>query len=114
MSCNRTDKQAAQGKPSKQIQVGDLEGNWYLNKWTTYHTLIISDSTIFVDNNIDTVFTLNYSVSDDTLKTWPTETNRIFKNKILKLTNENLIVDGIADIKELRTYSRKRTEFKND
>ena len=36
-----------------------IKGHWYLNKWTTYHTLIFSDSSVFVDNNVDTVFTLN-------------------------------------------------------
>ena len=98
------------GQAKKRITTADLEGNWYLNKWTTYHTLIFSDKTVFVDNNVDTVFTLNYSLSNDTLITW-TSPERKIKNKIISITKDNLTLDGIQDIKETRNYSRTKTEY---
>ena len=111
--CGREAKLST-GRHTKQITTANIKGNWYLNKWTTYHTLIIGDSTIFVDHNIDTIFTLHYSVYNDTLKTWATGTHKIFKNKIVELTNENLILEGIAEVDERRTYSRIKTAFKNE
>jgi hypothetical protein len=76
------------------------------NSWTTYRTLIFNDQTIFVDNHVDTVFTLNYSLSQDTLVTWTGQSTQKFKNKIISLTQDNLVLDGIQEITEIRTYKR--------
>jgi hypothetical protein len=101
------------GQTQKQITSTDLKGSWYLNKWTTYHTLIFSDQTVFVDNNVDTVFTLNYSLSHDTLVTWIGQSTKKLKNKIISLTKDNLILDGIQEINEKRTYKRtKDTQYR--
>ena len=114
VSCNKSDRNDTQDETSQTINVDNLKGDWYLNKWTTYHTLMIDDSTIFVDNNTDTVFTLNYSVFGDTLKTWTAEKANIYKSKVLKLTSENLTLEGIAGIQEIRTYSQTKKEFENE
>ena len=98
-------------KRKKEITVADLKGSWYLNKWTAYHTLIFSDNTVFVDNNIDTVSTLNYSLMQDTLITWTTS-NRKFKNKIISYTKHNLILDGILENTGTCIYSRTKTKPK--
>lgn len=95
----------------KQISSADLIGPWYLNKWTAYHTLIFSDTTVFVDNNVDTVFTLNYSLSNDTLITWSGQSTQKFKNKIIRLTKEELVLGGTQDITETRTYKRTREPY---
>jgi hypothetical protein len=98
---------------SKQITSADLKGNWHLNKWTSYQILIISDQTVFVGNHVDTVFTLNYSLSHDTLITWTGQSTQKFKNKIISLTKDNLVLDGIQEITETRTYKRtKETQNK--
>ena len=39
-----------------------LNGKWYLNKWTCYHTLDFNGDSIYVDNNIDSVFYLKYKL----------------------------------------------------
>jgi hypothetical protein len=100
-------------KESHSINLDELKGRWYLNQWTTYHTLIFSDTAIFVDNNIDTVFTLGYSLSRDTLITWSEQINEQFKNKIIFLTRDSLVLDGIADNRGTRNYSRVKRAYSN-
>ena len=86
----------------------NIKGNWYLNKWAPYHTLKFTDSTVFVDNNIDTVFTLNYSINDDTIATWANTTIPKLKNKIILLSADSLVLDGIRDNNVLMKYSRRK------
>ena len=92
----------------------DIKGTWYLNKWTDYHTLVFNDATVYVDNQVDTVFTLKYLIKADTLIVFAGQPTTQFKNKIVCLTKENLTVDGIGEVKETRTYSREKKEFKNE
>ena len=81
-----------------------IKGEWYLNKWTVYNKLIFYDSTVFVDNHVDTVFTLNYRVSNDTLTTWNNYNE--YKNRIISLDDSTLILDGIHDLKEKLIYTK--------
>ena len=99
---------SSNGQTSNQITSDEIKGSWYRNKWTSYHTLIFSDKTVFVDNNVDTVFTLNYSFAHDTLITWTGQTNQKFKNKIISITKDNLVLDGIQEIVGTRIYSRTK------
>jgi hypothetical protein len=87
-----------------------IKGTWYLNVWTLYHTLTFSNNTVFVDNNIDSVFELNYLISNDTLIIWDNPSQK-FKNKIISLNDSSLVIDGIASIKENRIYRRKINDF---
>jgi len=98
------------GQAAKEVTSEALKGSWYLNKWTTSHTLIFSDKTVFVDNNIDTVFTLNYAISYDSLMTWA-KPNQKIKNKIINITKDSLILDGIGELKETRCYSRTKRGY---
>ena len=94
----------------KSITKNALLGTWYLNKWAPYHTLLFGDSTVFVDNNVDTVFTLNYLISNDSIITWLDFTAR-FGHRIIELNNENLILDGIHDDSGKLRYSRINKGF---
>jgi len=85
----------------------DIRGPWYLNKWTSYNTLIFSDSTVFVDNSTDTVFTLKYFIDDNLLLT----TNQLGQqatDTITWLTSDSLVLSGIRDIQERRSYTRTK------
>lgn len=88
----------------------DIKGTWFLNKWTTYHTLTFDDSTITVDNNIDTIFTLSYLIKDNSLITVTQYGNKMMINKINKLTVDSLVLEGIHNIKEKRIYTRTRKD----
>jgi hypothetical protein len=90
----------------QKINPADIKGKWHLDQWTTFLRLEIGDSSIFVDNSVDTIFTVKYSISDDTLITYTPITNRQFKNKIILLTEDTLVLDGIMDVKETRHYSK--------
>jgi hypothetical protein len=94
------------GQTEKKNVAKDIKGSWYLNKWTSYHTLIIRDSSIFIDNSVDTVFTIYYSLSDDSLITWRIPDKK-FANKIISITPDSLVIDGILGDKLKRKYSKK-------
>jgi|GEM_PF-5478003 len=111
ISCNHTSNNLYQAQITQKVSSATLQGKWYLNKWAPYHTLMIGDSTIFVDNNVDTVFTLSYSLVADTLITRLPQTGKVCKHKILDITNEHLTLTGIGDLDESRTYSRTKKEF---
>ena len=83
----------------------NLQGKWYLNKWLPYNFLNFSDSTVFVENSIDTVFTLNYSISNDILITWLGSSKK-YRHQIIKLTDCELILDGIHDQEGKLIYTR--------
>jgi hypothetical protein len=98
-------------KTEKNLLATDIRGPWYLNKWTTYHTLIFDDSAVHVDNNIDTVFTLNYFIDDNLLLTTTQNENKTMVDTILMLTSDSLVLSGIRDVKEKRIYSRTKKEW---
>ena len=87
-----------------------IKGIWYLNQWTTYHTLIFSDRSVQCDNNIDTVFSLGYIVRNDSLITM-SDANDIKGHKIIRLTNTDLVLDGFHDSNEQRKYSREKKKW---
>jgi hypothetical protein len=94
------------GCTSAQVDLRYLKARWHTNQGHLFNSLAIGDSTIFVDNRADTIFTMRYKVSRDSLITWHPHTSQQFKNKILLLTKDSLVLDGIADVKERRNYSR--------
>jgi hypothetical protein len=95
----------------KSITKNELLGTWYLNKWAPYHTLVFANSTVFVDNNIDTVFTLNYLISNDSIITW-LDPGAKFGNRIIEVNNENLVLEGMHDHTGKLKYSRIDKGFK--
>jgi hypothetical protein len=90
----------------------DIEGSWYLNKWKPYNSLVFSDSTVFVGNSTDTVFTLNYTLSHDSLITWSAESKGKYAHKILTLDKDELQLEGIHTNAEVLKYSRTKTDYK--
>ena len=100
------------GNMNNQIISENIKGNWHHIEGTTYNSLNFSDKTVFVDNRVDTVFTLNYSISNDTLITWTNNLNDKYKNKIISITKDDLVLEGIRGISETRTY--QRVQKKND
>jgi hypothetical protein len=102
VACSRTENK---------ISPADIKGTWYLNEWTTYHTLTFDDTTVSVDNNVDTVFTLDYVIKDNSLVTVTQYGNKMMVNKIDKLTVDSLVLDGVHDVKEKRKYSRTKRDW---
>jgi hypothetical protein len=96
----------------RQITSDDIKGNWYLNKWTMYHTLVFNDKTVFVDNHIDSVFTVNYSLSNDTLILRHYDST-IYKKKIIAITKDTLVIESLNNRKDTLRYSRIKREWKN-
>ena len=95
-----------------QINSKDIKGQWFLNKWTVFNVLIFDDKTVFIDNHVDTVFTLNYSISSDSLITWSGEGGQKFKHKIISFNKDSMVLDGIDEVNEQRTYYRKNKRYK--
>lgn len=91
--------------PLKTIDKQDLQGKWFLNEWTSYRILDFNKQYLSVDNHIDTIFTLGYHLTKDTLITWID--NKEVKNKILELNDSVLVLDGIGSVTETRKYTRK-------
>lgn len=100
------------GKTESKLLAVDINETWYLNKWTTYHTLTFDDSSVRADNNVDTVFTLNYFIDDNLLLTTPQNENRTTGDTILMLTSDSLVLSGIRDVKEKRIYTRTKKRVK--
>jgi hypothetical protein len=97
-------------KSERPLLATDIRGPWYLNKWTSYHTLTFNDSTVFVDNGTDTVFTLKYFIDDNLLLT----TNQFGQqttDTITWLTSDSLVLSGIRDIQERRSYTRTKKKW---
>lgn len=97
---------------TKQITSGDIKGNWYLNKWTMYHTLAFSDTTVFLDNHIDSVFSLHYAFFNDSLILWDTNAIR-YAEKVIAITNDTLVVKNFNDDGDTLRYSRLKRGWKN-
>ena len=91
----------------------NIKGLWYLNQWTLYHTLDFSKETVYVDNHIDSVFTLNYSFFNDTLYTWSPMTRKKFAYKIIKLTKDTFVLKGFYQCADTLCYSRIKKAWKN-
>jgi hypothetical protein len=87
-----------------------IQGTWLHYKWTMYRTLMFDGSTVHIDNHVDTVMTNKYSISGDTLIIWVGQPDKPYKSKIITLTNDTLILQGILDINEIRGYSRKKAK----
>ncbi|MGC4023456.1 MAG: hypothetical protein QM734_16660 [Cyclobacteriaceae bacterium] len=98
-------------KREQKINPEDFKGDWQFSPALSFTSLDVSDSTIFVGNRVDTVFTVRYTISNDTLITYAPFTNQQFKNKIILLTKDTLVLDGIMNVKEQRHYSRNRIGF---
>ncbi len=97
-------------KENRQVTESDIIGKWYLNKWTMYHTLSFAKTTVFVDNNIDSVFTLHYSLSHDTLTLHDNKSKLIYKEKIITLTQDTLVIKSIGNRQDILGYSRIKRE----
>jgi len=92
----------------------EIKGSWAASDVVMFTSLDVSDSTILVGNRADTIFTVRYSISHDTLITYAPFTNQQFKNRIVLLTKDTLVLDGIMDVKETRHYSRRSISRKSE
>jgi hypothetical protein len=101
-------------RKTPQITNNYIKGEWYLNKWTTYHTLKFSDTTLFVDNHIDSVFNSNYSLHKDTLILQDNNSNVTYKQKIIALTEDTLIIKSFGNKQNILGYSRTKREWTNE
>ena len=99
---------------TRQITTEDIKGNWYLNKWTMYHTLKFSDTTLFVDNHIDSVFYCNYSLHNDTLILRDNVSTVTYIEKIIALTKDTLIIKSFGKKQDILGYSRTKREWTNE
>ena len=101
-------------RTAQQIAIDDIKGKWYLNKWTMYHTLSFADTTVFVDNHIDSVFYSNYSLHYDTLILQDNERTIRYKNKIISISKDTLIIRSFGSGADTLGYSRTKREWKNE
>ncbi len=99
---------------TRQITIDDIKGKWYLNKWTMYHTLSFEDTTVFVDNHIDSVFYSNYTLRNDTLVLQDNDLKITYKNKIIATTKDTLIIRSFGNGADTLGYSRTKREWKNE
>jgi hypothetical protein len=99
---------------TKKITTEDIKGNWYLNKWTMYHTLKFDEKTLFVDNHIDSVFYSNYSLYNDTLLLQDNYSKIKYKNKIIAITRDTLVIRSFGNGTDTLGYSRTKREWKNE
>ncbi|HEX6180290.1 MAG TPA: hypothetical protein VFZ47_03545 [Chitinophagaceae bacterium] len=113
LSCNNSDQAKEKSSLEISIDTNNIKGNWYLNKWTMYHTLSFSGTTVFVDNHIDSVFTLNYAFSKDTLISKHSYLPVIYKNKIIALTKDTLVIEGFGEENNVLMYSRTKKDLRN-
>ena len=98
---------------TKSITTDDIKGNWYLNKWTMYHTLFFADTTVFVDNHIDSIFTLRYTLSNDILILHDNSTVE-YKEKIIALTQDTLVIKSLGNNQDILGYSRTKRKWMNE
>lgn len=85
-----------------------VEGTWYFNQWTDFHTLTFDGYDLIADNHIDTVYRFQYQIAPDTLVLRDGLENIRHKNRIIKLTKDTLILDGIGQLIGRRTYTRTK------
>ena len=91
-----------------------IKGKWYLNKWTMYHTLSFADTTVFVDNHIDSVFYSNYYLHKDTLFLKDNDRTIRYKNRIIAISKDTLIIKSFGNGADTLRYSRTKREWKNE
>lgn len=90
-----------------EIHKKDLIGTWTLNQWTLYHTIVIDENEIYVDNHIDSVFSLKYKLDKDKLIFLNKEDSmKARKAQIIKLTKDSLVMKGFLETKIIK-YSKK-------
>jgi len=96
---------------SKKDYSVDIKRNWYMNRWRPFNDLQFGDSTVFVGNSTDTVFTLNYTLSNDTLITWFGSPAHKYRHKILLLSKDSLILKGMHDEADTLKYSDTKKPY---
>lgn len=101
-------------KTTHQITIDDIKGKWYLNKWTMYHTLYFSDTNVFMDNHIDSVFYNIYSLHIDTLILQDNNLKIKYKNRIIAISKDTLIIRSFGNGADTLCYSRTKREWKNE
>ncbi len=101
-------------RTTQQITIDDIKGKWYLNKWTMYHTLSFADTTVFVDNHIDSVFYSNYSIHNGTLILKDNDRTLRYNNKIIAISKDTLIIRSFGNDADTLSYSRTKREWKNE
>ena len=110
----QTQLDSVDNRTIRQITSDNIKGKWYLNKWTMYHTLSFGDTTVFVDNHIDSVFTLNYSLSNDTLILKDYNSRVTYREKIINLTQDTLVIKSFGNSQKLLGYSRTKRKWTNE
>lgn len=100
-------------RKKQKITIDDIKGKWYLNKWTMYHTLSFANTTVFVDNHIDSVFYSNYSLNNDTLILKENDRTIRYKNRIIAISKDTLIIKSLGIGADTLHYSRTKREWKN-
>jgi hypothetical protein len=83
-----------------------------LGRWCAFstqadypHLSFRQDGYVLFDCKIDTFFSLKYSLSNNKLLLMPTN-NPISQSRILKLTQDSLILETLLGHKELQVYYR--------
>jgi hypothetical protein len=110
----QTQLDSIDNKATRRISTDDIKGEWYLNKWTMYHTLSFTDTSVFVDNHIDSVFTLNFYLSNDTLILKDNNSRVTYREKIIKLTQDTLVIRSFRKNQNILGYSRTKREWENE
>ncbi len=98
----------------QKITIDDIKGKWYLNKCTMYHTLSFANTTVFVDNHVDSVFYCKYSLHNDTLVLQDNDLKIKYKNKIIAITKDTLVIRSFGNSADTLSYSRTKREWKNE
>ncbi len=83
-----------------------IKGFWSHPKWTVYRFLNFNDSVVYMNNNIDTIMPSKYKIVGDTLIIFGAQPVKLYKNKILLLRKDTLVLEGILDTKVIIGYSR--------
>ena len=110
----QTQLDSIDNKRTRQITTDHIKGEWYLNKWTMYHTLSFANTTVFVDNHIDSVFTLNYSLLNDTLILKDNNSRVTYREKIINLTQDTLVLKSFGNNQNILGYSRTKRKWTNE
>ena len=89
-----------------------IRGKWFLNRWVNYHTLLFNaDSTVVIDNAIDTIYRYRYVYTDGVLKLRD-DAGKVREAKIVSLSADTLILANLLDSKRDLGYSRVRRKMK--
>lgn len=84
----------------------DIKGLWYLNIGASNETTLnFTDTTVLI-NNKDSIFTVNYSIINDTLAIFSTKTNYNKKYKILSYSKDDLMIQDGNDKASIKVYYR--------